>query len=471
MGEAVRPAVDGSAEVLANGAFETNRTSNAARTIAVAIYLTIFVSYCYFVLLPSDSLQLFGWIWLATIAWNIQAPLRSHLAFPRDWWPALVVLQVYFYSRAFADDIGLTVHVTEPITADTWLGGGELPTQRLQSWLCGNPCVGSLPPHWYDPIFTAVYYSHFIAAPTIAAILWVRSRDSWLPFMRRYVSLYVAGLFIYITYPMAPPWMASEEGYVTGQPVARITGRGWAQVGLEHLQHWLAQLSNPVAAMPSLHAGTAALIAFYAISRLRGRWQGWAYLLLLYPLTMSFMLVYYGEHYLVDIIAGFALALLVMGACTQWERQGRVRALARDASSALLGLPTGSVYAAVGIGRDIELPRQRRGTAGDWRESSPPSRWGSPGRTWIPMPRRRRILLRLVTMPALVLPSVVVVLVMVSLMASPYAAMTATLILLGFGAVTSWLAWPDLPSQIRAYRMAAMVALLLLVLGHLLHWI
>src|SRR5687767_680770 len=31
---------------------------------------------------PTDPFQLFGWLWLATIAFNVRAPWRSHLAFP-----------------------------------------------------------------------------------------------------------------------------------------------------------------------------------------------------------------------------------------------------------------------------------------------------------------------------------------------------------------------------------------------------
>ena len=63
------------------------------------------------------------------------------------------------------------------------------------------------------------------------------------------------------------------------------------------------------------------LVAGYGISRLRGAWR---WLLLLYPAAMSLMLVYYAEHYVVDILAGFAGAGLVLWGCAWWERR-RVR--------------------------------------------------------------------------------------------------------------------------------------------------
>ena len=59
------------------------------------------------------------------------------------------------------------------------------------------------------------------------------------------------------------------------------------------------------------------MIAVYGIIRLRSAWR---WLLLLYPFLMSFGLVYYGEHYVIDILAGFALAAAVLGACSWWEK-------------------------------------------------------------------------------------------------------------------------------------------------------
>ena len=90
---------------------------------------------------------------------------------------------------------------------------------------------------------------------------------------------------------------------------------------------------NKVAAMPSLHAGIAFLVAFYLISRLRSTWR---FLLLLYPLTMSTVLVYSGEHYVVDTIAGALLAGAVMIGCRIWER-GREQVAPREPETSGVG--------------------------------------------------------------------------------------------------------------------------------------
>ena len=69
--------------------------------------------------------------------------------------------------------------------------------------------------------------------------------------------------------------------------------------------------------MPSLHAGIAFLVAAYAIIRLRSWWR---WLLVLYPVAMGVALVYYAEHYVVDVLAGWLVAVLVLVGCAWWDR-------------------------------------------------------------------------------------------------------------------------------------------------------
>src|SRR6478736_5587849 len=289
-------------------------TGRAARAIAMAAYAVALVAWSVTLGIPNDTVQVFLWLWLGTVAWNIEATPRYHLNFLKDWSLPVLGLVIYFYSRGLTDELGLPVHVYMPIHFDEWIGGGITPTERLQEAWCGNPCLKSSEPHWYDLFFTTVYATHFLAGLTIAAVLWVRNRVEWIRWMRRYLAISFGALAIYILYPMAPPWMASEEGWL-GADVTRITARGWSDLGLHGV-------GNPVAAMPSLHAGITFLIAGYGIQRLRTRWR---WLLALYPLAMCTTLVYYAEHYVIDVLAGAALAGVVLLACQLWEN-GRDRA-------------------------------------------------------------------------------------------------------------------------------------------------
>ena len=186
-----------------------------------------------------------------------------------------------------------------PIPSTPGWAAASRPTERLQEPWCGDPCAGR-EPRWYDPVFTTVYATHFLAGLTIAAVLWVRSRDEWMLWMRRYLGISFGALVVYIVYPMAPPWMASERAAGRRH---RITPRGWSDIGLDRVDLILHGVGNPVAAMPSLHAGITFLVAPYGIQRLRSPWR---WLLVLYPLAMCTALVYFAEHYVIDVSPGIA---------------------------------------------------------------------------------------------------------------------------------------------------------------------
>jgi membrane-associated phospholipid phosphatase len=297
-------------------------TSPRARALGVTTYVVLLVAWSSLIGIPNDPLGVFLWIWGALVAWDVQGSREWHLRFPRDWWPVLLGLVVYWLTRGLVDELGLPVHVQMPIDVDRWLAGllgsdgTRTPTEILQSAWCADPCTADLPHRWFDTVLTTVYASHFLVGLTLAAVLWVRNRDEWWRWMRRYLAINYAALVVYLTYPMAPPWMASRDGFI-GE-VHRITSRGWAGTGLDRANIVLQGMGNQVAAMPSLHAGIAFLVAIYGVQRLRHplRW-----LLLAYPAAMSLALVYFAEHYVVDVLAGGLLALVVTLGVGRWERR------------------------------------------------------------------------------------------------------------------------------------------------------
>ena len=81
----------------------------------------------------------------------------------------------------------------------------------------------------------------------------------------------------------------------------------WGQLGVPTAQsiYENGDFVNPVAAMPSLHAAfpLMLLLFFWSVG-------GWVRLALgAYTLAMAFTLVYGGEHFVADIVAGWAMAL------------------------------------------------------------------------------------------------------------------------------------------------------------------
>jgi hypothetical protein len=285
------------------------------RALAVAAYAVVLLAWSWVVGIPNDPAGIALWLWLLAICWRLDWSLQ----FPKDWWPWLLALGVYALVRGLTDDLGFAPHVTAPIHADEWLarlwGGDAVPTVELQRAHCEDPCVYDGPLRWYDYATSAVYASHFLVGLTVGGVLWLRDRALWLGWMRRYVTISYLALIGYIVYPMAPPWMAARDGFLP--ELTRMSSRAFHDLGIERTTMVFGGLPNKTAAMPSLHAGIAFLVAFYAITRLRAWWR---WLLLLYPVAMSLALIYSAEHYLVDAIAGAGIAVLAMAIGTAWDR-------------------------------------------------------------------------------------------------------------------------------------------------------
>ena len=111
------------------------------------------------------------------------------------------------------------------------------------------------------------------------------------------------GLIFYWSIPTAPPWYAAEIERIAarqadhGRDGERFWSRLWKPL-YDSLE------GNPFAAMPSLHFGISVVAARLLSDVGRGPGTlGWAY-----ALTLGFGLVYLGEHYVIDLIAGLALA-------------------------------------------------------------------------------------------------------------------------------------------------------------------
>ena len=221
---------------------------------------------------------------------------------------------------ATTNRVGAPLHVAGPAVADERLFGA-VPTVWLQERLL----AGS--PQWYDAVAALVYVTHFVTIPLLTTLVWFRMRERFTAWLVAVLSMSFLGIAGYVAYPAAPPWLASESGDIG--PVARISHVGWDYLHLDAIGR-LTQLgqdgSNPVAAMPSLHAGAALLVALFlwpSVSRwARGAW-------LAYAVTMAAVLVYTGEHYVVDVLAGWLVAVLALGlastlAPTSLARRARV---------------------------------------------------------------------------------------------------------------------------------------------------
>jgi membrane-associated phospholipid phosphatase len=189
-----------------------------------------------------------------------------------------------------------------PIVVDKAIGGGRLPGARLQRALARLPRVGLV-----NHVLTWAHWLWFLEPYLALTLILVRHNERFPRAARQMAAVFDLGCAGYFAVPTAPPWWASEQG-LTGEGVRRIMvevgeptwGRAWERM-------YEALGGNPWAAMPSLHFATSvcAALSLSEAGRVEGA-IGWGY-----ASTLGFALVYLGEHYVTDLVAGALLVAAV----------------------------------------------------------------------------------------------------------------------------------------------------------------
>jgi len=236
---------------------------------------------------------------------------------------AVCGLQMWAYLAAYKsphDDPNEQVqrtHFAYPIAIDRVLGLGELPTVRLQRTLARTGPDG---PQWrtLDKVLVWTHWAWFMVPHGAVAFTLVRAPERFPRAAAMTYAVFNAGAAVYWVIPTAPPWYAAEGAYAldgvpsedvapqsaAGQDVRRMMveyGEYFWRDGWGPLYSVLG--GNPLAAMPSLHFATSLMAALLLaeVGPVAGA-IGFGY-----ALTLGFALVYLGEHYVVDLIAGAAL--------------------------------------------------------------------------------------------------------------------------------------------------------------------
>ncbi len=274
------------------------------RTVLIpAAFVVTSVVLCVVVGIPTKRDLLAVWLLLGLLCFSL-TDLRGYArGVVLEWVPFLGMLIAYDSLRGSAAHL-FGVHYVPQLDLDKTLFGGTVPTVTLQHWLWHGQVV------WYDVIFWAVYLTHFFATPLVAAVLWKLDRQRFRVFAVLVAVLSSAGLATYALYPAAPPWMASQNHLIA--PVTRIVPLVWQYVGLHAAGSFVEhgyRYANDVAAVPSLHAAFSLLIAITLWPHKR-KWL--RPVVAAYPLLMAFSLVYGAEHYVSDILLGWAYCLVAV---------------------------------------------------------------------------------------------------------------------------------------------------------------
>jgi hypothetical protein len=254
---------------------------------------------------------------------------------------AVCSLQMWAYLAAYKaphDDESAQeqrVLVDYPIAVDRVLGLGQLPTVRLQRRLArGQWRLG-------DRVLVWAHWLWFLVPHGTLVYIMLRHRSR---FDRSAVMTYAVfdiGAMVYWILPTAPPWYAAGHAGRGRHFNGRLLGSSSTSAGSHDIATEPATMSsggaddiavrrmmveygeffwkdgwgplysvlggNPLAAMPSLHFATSMMAAqLLAETGPIAGVLAWGY-----TATLGFALVYLGEHYVVDLIAGAALTTTV----------------------------------------------------------------------------------------------------------------------------------------------------------------
>jgi membrane-associated phospholipid phosphatase len=256
--------------------------------------------------------------------WTLLALLVVAIALGRgrtfigDWAPFLLLFFAYEAMRGFAAKTGFAPHDLSGL--ERALFDGAIPTLILQHAFYQPGVVGI-----QDVVAMVFYFMHFVLPIVVGFIFWLNSREHY----RRYIAALLLMSFLsfvtYLFWPSAPPWYQLHDVVkINDQTVRHL----WGFTLVSPIYHSFNP--NPFAAFPSLHAAYPALATVYAWSRFRGLAIG----LLLWTAAVLVSIVYLGEHYVVDALAGFAYvaaAALIVESFTRWRRNRASAAEARPA--------------------------------------------------------------------------------------------------------------------------------------------
>lgn len=206
-------------------------------------------------------------------------------------WVVWVVLQApYTAIRSIGDDLWSPHDIDGYESA---MFGGTEPGRFLQAHLYAHDLA------WLD---YAGYLAHglWFGVPfAFGIVLMVYQRERLMEFLTMLNVLVYGCTLSFVFFPVRPPWM--EEGIVRVLAV-----RNADYISLDN---------NPMAAFPSLHAALPCAVAIFYFTRCDRRVRPYGWLVAAYTAWVSFSIVYLGEHWVIDVLGGYAVATLSVWLC------------------------------------------------------------------------------------------------------------------------------------------------------------
>jgi len=150
-------------------------------------------------------------------------------------------------------------------------------------------------------VMTFLYGLHFPLIIIASVVFWYANRTIYKRYVYSLVAVSYVSLLFYIIAPSAPPWY---NGVVTNLLASTSSQAGSSGIIGEFAKIGSMIESDKFAAFPSLHAAYAVLFGYFTIKLKK------IYAVVSVPIVggILFSTVYLGQHYIIDLIGGTAVA-------------------------------------------------------------------------------------------------------------------------------------------------------------------
>ena len=228
----------------------------------------------------------------------------------RPGWTLLRDALPFAYCLAIYTNLHDTVHFANPHDIHNSL-------IAIDQWLFGiQPCVWAqqfIHP-WLTEIFSFCYMIFFLFAPAVAIVLLLQKRRrEFRETLVTVILCFYSGYLLYVIFPAAPPRLTLVHLFsvgFNGTPLANMAAR---------VVNVLPGESR--CAFPSLHAAVTLLSLLFA----------WKYTRLTFWILLPFCLglflstIYLRHHYVIDLLAGWTLAIIIYFLAPRFDRWWRAK--------------------------------------------------------------------------------------------------------------------------------------------------
>jgi hypothetical protein len=169
----------------------------------------------------------------------------------------------------------------------------------MNRWLTNHTVMQTVASLWYQ-------YAHLTVSFIVLGWCYWKLPHHYRWLRSALVMINLCGLMVFALYPVMPPRLLPGGKYVDSTMAAGLGKSVKAPI-----------TADEYAAMPSLHVAWAIWVSVVVIA---GLYSGWRLLAALYPVITMAVIFATANHYVLDAVAGLAVAGVALAASGMWYR-------------------------------------------------------------------------------------------------------------------------------------------------------